>query len=84
MPCAEGDLCLQQDKTSQDPHGHVWQGGCGGRLHGNCGSVFDDIETYRICSIFLTKAKMAMIAEHSAKLVRQSDMREFVAATEQG
>ena len=28
---------------------------------------------------YLTKAKMAMIAAHSAKRVRQADMREFVA-----
>ncbi|CAB1102539.1 unnamed protein product [Ectocarpus sp. CCAP 1310/34] len=55
MPCAEGELCLQQDRTPQDPHGHVCQGGCGGRLHGNCGSVFDDIETHRICSTCVTR-----------------------------
>ena len=30
----------------------------------------------------LSKAKMAMIAAHAAKGARQSDMREFVAATE--
>ena len=151
MPCAGGELCHQQDRTPQAPHGHVCQGGCGGRLHGNCGSMFDDHETKRICStcvakagkrkatpaegagagpskrpkktkgvskqgsgdentgrerrappaydelsphfgvleaaaeesgngdaaFYLTKAKMAMIAAHSAKRVRQADMREF-------
>ena len=55
MPCAEGELCLQQNRTPQDPHDHVCQGGCGGRLHGNCGSVFDDIETHRICSTCVTR-----------------------------
>ena len=33
-------------------------------------------------AFFLTKAKMVMIAAHSAKRVRQADMRAFVAATE--
>ena len=138
MPCADGELCHQQDRTPQAPHGHVCQGGCGGRLHGNCGSMFDDHETKRICStcvakagkrkatpaegagagpskdentgrerrappaydelsshfgvletaaeesgngdvaFYLTKAKMATIAAHSAKRLRQADMREFV------
>ena len=152
MRCADGELCHQQDRTPQALHGHVCQGGCGGRLHGNCGCMFDDHETKRICStcvakagkrkatpaegagagpskrpkktkggskqgsgdentgrerrappaydelsshfgvleaaaeesgngdaaFYLTKAKMAMIAAHSAKRVRQADMREFV------
>ncbi|CAB1101512.1 unnamed protein product [Ectocarpus sp. CCAP 1310/34] len=50
MPCAEGELCLQHDRTPQPPHGHPCKGGCGGRLHGNCGSVFEDNEQHRICS----------------------------------
>ncbi|CAB1100439.1 unnamed protein product [Ectocarpus sp. CCAP 1310/34] len=50
MPCAEGELCLQQDRTPQPPHGHPCKGGCGGRLHGNCGSVFEDNGQNRICS----------------------------------
>ena len=54
MPCAEGELCLQQNRTPQDPNGHVCQEGCGGRLHGNSGSVLDDIETHRICSKCVT------------------------------
>ena len=33
----------------------------------------------RDAAFYLTKAKMAMIAAHSAKRVRQADMREFVA-----
>ena len=33
-------------------------------------------------AFFLTKANMAMIAAHSAKRVRQADMREFAVATE--
>ena len=56
MPCADGELCHQQDRTLQAPHGHVCQGGCGGRLHGNCGSMFDDHETKRICSTCVAKA----------------------------
>ncbi|CAB1108555.1 unnamed protein product [Ectocarpus sp. CCAP 1310/34] len=134
MPCADGELCHQPDKTPQAPHGHVCHGGCGGRLHGNCGSMVGDIETTRrICcscvaragkrkeipadggggentgrerrappayselsphfgvlesaadesgngdaAFHLQKAKMAMIAAHAAKRVRQADMREFV------
>ena len=150
MPCADGELCHQQNRTPQAPHGHVCKGGCGGRLHGNCGSMFEDDDKHRICStcvakagkrkatpaegagagpsqppkkkkgsgsrarpdnnakrrappgydelsphfgvleaaaeesdngdaaFYLTKAKMAMIAAHSAKRVRQADMREFV------
>ncbi|CAB1096975.1 unnamed protein product [Ectocarpus sp. CCAP 1310/34] len=50
MPCAEGELCLQQDRTPQPPHGHPCKGGCGGRLHGNCGSGFEDNEQHRICT----------------------------------
>ena len=50
MPCAEGELCLQQNRTPKAPHGHVCKGGCGGRLHGTCGSVEGDFETSRICS----------------------------------
>ena len=49
MPCAEGELCQLPDTTPQDPHGHGCQGGCGGRLHGICGSVVDDgNENHRI------------------------------------
>ena len=29
LPCAEGELCLQQDRTPQAPDGHVCKGGCG-------------------------------------------------------
>ena len=50
MPCADDELCHQQDRTPQAPHGHGCQGGCGGRLHGNCASMFDDHETKSICS----------------------------------
>ena len=58
MPCAEGELCAHQpDSTPQDPHGHRCQGGCGGRLHGICGSIFDDNnENHRICSACVAKA----------------------------
>ena len=48
--------CAINKTTPQAPHGHVCQGGCGGRLHGNCGSMFDDHETKRICSTCVTKA----------------------------
>ena len=56
MPCADGELCHQQDRTPQAPHGHVCQGGCGGRLHGHCGSMFDDHERKRICSTCVAEA----------------------------
>ncbi|CAB1101309.1 unnamed protein product [Ectocarpus sp. CCAP 1310/34] len=57
MPCAEGELCQLQDTTPQDPHGHGCQGGCGGRLHGICGSVVDvGNENHRICSACVAKA----------------------------
>ena len=55
MPCAEDELCLQQDRTPGAPHGHVCRGGCGGRLHGNCESVFDDNDQNRICSTCVTR-----------------------------
>ena len=55
MPCVEGELCLQQGRTPQAPHGHVCKGGYGGRLHGNCGSVFDDSDQNRICSTYVTR-----------------------------
>jgi len=57
MPCAEGELCQLQDTTPQAPHGHDCQGGCGGRLHGICGSVVDvGNENHRICSACVAKA----------------------------
>ncbi|CAB1114491.1 unnamed protein product [Ectocarpus sp. CCAP 1310/34] len=56
MPCADGELCHQPDKTPQAPHGHVCHGGCGGRLHGNCGSMVGDIETRRICCSCVARA----------------------------
>eukprot|EP00903_Cladosiphon_okamuranus_P010992 g10381.t1 len=56
MPYADGDLCHQQDRAPQAPHGHVCKGGCGGRLHGNCGSIFEDDDKHRICSKCVAKA----------------------------
>ena len=59
VPChvRKGELCAQPDSTPQDPHGHGCQGGCGGRLHGICGSIFDDNnENHRICSACVAKA----------------------------
>lgn len=56
MPCADGELCHQQNRTPQAPHGHVCKGGCGGRLHGNCGSMFEDDDKHRICSTCVAKA----------------------------
>ena len=129
MPSAEGEICVQQDKTPQAPHGHMCKGGCGRLVNRNIGGMVDDRDENRICSgceekdgeeegdddentgrerrappaydelsshfgvleaaaeesgnrhaaFYLTKAKMAMIAAHSAKRVRQADMREFVA-----
>ena len=45
MPYAAGELCLQHNHTPVDPHGHQCRGGCGGRLHGNCGDVEGESET---------------------------------------
>ena len=57
MPCAEGELCAKPEATLQYPHGHGCQGGCGGRLHGICGSVVDDDnQNNRICSACVAKA----------------------------
>ena len=51
MPCAADELCLWHDSTPKEPHGHTRRGGCGGRLHGNCGDVDQegDTEMQRIC-----------------------------------
>eukprot|EP00903_Cladosiphon_okamuranus_P020286 g18616.t1 len=56
MPCADGDLCHQQDRAPQAPHGHVFKGRCGGRLHGNCCSMFEDEDKHRVCSRCVAKA----------------------------
>ena len=56
MSCADVELCHQQDRTPQASHGHVCQGGCGGRLHGNCGSMFYHHGTKRICSTCVAEA----------------------------
>ena len=45
MPCAAGELCLWQDSTPKEPDGHTCRGGCGGRLHGNCGDVDQEGDT---------------------------------------
>ncbi|CAB1109303.1 unnamed protein product [Ectocarpus sp. CCAP 1310/34] len=37
-------------------HGPVFKGGCGGRLHSNCGSMFEDDEKHLICSKCVDKA----------------------------
>ena len=51
MPCADGELCLVPANSPKDPDGHGCQGGCGGRLHGICGSIADDVnENHRMCS----------------------------------
>ena len=49
MPCAAGELCQLPDRTPVAPDGHVYQGGCGGRLHGSCGEMAEDNENHRIC-----------------------------------
>ena len=56
MPCADSELCHQQERTPQAPYGHVCQGGCSERLHGIFGSMFDDHETKRICSTCVAEA----------------------------
>ncbi|CAB1104515.1 unnamed protein product [Ectocarpus sp. CCAP 1310/34] len=69
MPCAEGDLCRIPDRTPQVPNGHVCRGRCGGRLHGECGSMFDDSELNRICSTCVanTGKRKARAAEGAGK-----------------
>ena len=57
MPCADGELCLVPANSPKDPDGHGCQGGCGGRLHGICGSIADDEnENHRMCSACVVKA----------------------------
>ena len=46
--------------------GHVCQGGCGGRLHGNCGSMFDDHDTKRVCSTCVAEAGKRKAASEGA------------------
>lgn len=43
------------NRTPQAPDGHLCNRGCGGRLHGNCGSMFGDNELHRICCACVAK-----------------------------
>ena len=44
MPCAAGELCPWQDSTPKEPGDHTCRGGCGDRLHSNCGDVDQEVE----------------------------------------
>ena len=53
----EGELCHVPATSSKPTEAHGYQGGCGGRLHGTCGSIADDNEMHRICNQCLAKRK---------------------------
>ena len=55
MPCVEGELCHVPTTSPKPTEAHGCQRGCGGRLHGTCGSIADDNEMHRICSQCLAK-----------------------------
>ena len=55
MPSVEGELCHVPATSPKPTEAHGCQGGCGGRLHGTCGSIADDNEMHRICSQCLAK-----------------------------
>ena len=57
MPCVEGELCHVPATSPKPTEAHGCQGGCGGRLHGTCGSIADDNEMHRICSHCLAKGE---------------------------
>ena len=58
MPCVEGELCHVPATSPKPTEAHGCQEGCGGRLHGTCGSIADDNEMHRICSHCLAKTKL--------------------------
>ena len=57
MLCVEGELCHVPTTSPKPTEAHGCQGGCGGRLHGTCGSIADDNEMRRICSHCLAKGE---------------------------
>ena len=83
MPCADGELCLVPANSPKDPDGHGCQGGCGGRLHGICGSIADDEnENHRMCSACVVKAgkRKAKAAEGAETGQEQAGRRKAKAA----
>ena len=83
MPCADGELCLVPANSPKDPDGHGCQGGCGGRLHGICGSIADDEnENHRMCSACVVKAgkRKAKAAEGAETGQEQAGKRKAKAA----
>ena len=83
MPCADGELCLVPANSPKDPDGHGCQGGCGGRLHGICGSIADDEnENHRMCSACVVKAgkRKAKAAEGAETVQEQAGKRKAKAA----
>ena len=83
MPCADGELCLVPANSPKDPDGHGCQGGCGGRLHGICGSIADDEnENHRMCSACVVKAgkRKAKAAEGAETGQEQAGKRKVKAA----
>ena len=67
MPYAAGELCLQHNHTPVDPHGHQCRGGCGGRLHGNCGDVEGESEIHRICPACVSSKQASTAAAGKRK-----------------
>ena len=83
MPCADGELCLVPANSPKDSDGHGCQGGCGGRLHGICGSIADDEnENHRMCSACVVKAgkRKAKAAEGAETGQEQAGKRKAKAA----
>ena len=67
MPYAAGELCLQHNHIPVDPHGHQCRGGCGGRLHGNCGDVEGESEIHRICPACVSSKQASTAAAGKRK-----------------
>ena len=83
MPCADGELCLVPANSPKDLDGHGCQRGCGGRLHGICGSIADDEnENHRMCSACVVKAgkRKAKAAEGAETGQEQAGKRKAKAA----
>lgn len=74
MPCAAGELCLIPNVTLEPPDGYVCGGGCGGRLHEQCGNNVEEVEsiddgsseTVRICTSCASKKPAAGSSSSSA------------------
>lgn len=62
MPCAAGELCHIPDRTPESQNAHECRGGCGGRLHGLCGEVQEQVSDnliHRICPSCLERDRKA-------------------------